>query len=163
MPGWPAIASDRYIYSWEFGTRTQAILELNAPDYSVTSNHSLPPSNSVNASEADSLAAVFQIAHDIVLNRTISNGNITGPQPLINDSSAGDPASIGMAVLLASWTQQYLGDGLDYSGAATDQLNYLFDVVPHTEDGAISHVVKEVELWVRRIPYSHVACQANVG
>ncbi|KAF7985410.1 hypothetical protein HWV62_5115 [Athelia sp. TMB] len=133
--------------SWEFGTRTQAILELNAPDYSVTSNHSLPPSNSVNASEADSLAAVFQIAHDIVLNRTISNGNITGPQPLINDSSAGDPASIGMAVLLASWTQQYLGDGLDYSGAATDQLNYLFDVVPHTEDGAISHVVKEVELW----------------
>lgn len=54
-----------------------------------------------------------------------------------------------MAVLLASWTQQYKGDGLDYTGAAEDQLNYLFDVVPHTEDGAISHIVKDVELWVR--------------
>lgn len=52
------------------------------------------------------------------------------------------------AVLLASWTKQHLGDGLESSGTAMDQLNYLYDVMPHTTDGAISHIVKEFELWV---------------
>ncbi|KIK78452.1 hypothetical protein PAXRUDRAFT_325091 [Paxillus rubicundulus Ve08.2h10] len=42
----------------------------------------------------------------IVSNRSISNGNIAGPQQLIQDAIAGDPASIGVAVLLANWTGQ---------------------------------------------------------
>ena len=51
---------------------------------------------------------------------------------------------------LGTRTQAILDDGLDYPGAATDQLNYLFDVVPHTSDGAISHIVSDVQLWVSR-------------
>jgi hypothetical protein len=54
-----------------------------------------------------------------------------------------------MAVLLASWTGQWFKDGLNYAGAAQDQLDYLLQVAPHTSDGAISHVGHEVQLWVR--------------
>jgi hypothetical protein len=93
--------------------------------------------------------AVLSIAHTVVSNRSISNGNVTGPQLLMNDSSVGDPASLGMAVLLASWTGQWFKDGLNYAGAAQDQLDYLLQVAPHTSDGAISHVGHEVQLWVR--------------
>jgi len=90
---------------------------------------------------------VLSIAHNIVANRSVSNGNITGPQPLINDSSAGDPASIGVAVLLANWTGQGAIDGLDYAGAARDQLAFLFQNVSKTSDGAISHRVDQLQLW----------------
>ena len=135
--------------SWELGTRAQALLELNAPSYSVLSPQPLPPSPQVPLNLTDSMNTVFSIAHNVVANRTISNGNITGPQPLINDTSAGDPASIGIAVLLASYTGQWAKDGLNYAGAAQDQLDFLFEAVPHTSDGAISHLVHEVQLWVR--------------
>lgn len=83
----------------------------------------------------------------IVTNRSISNGNATGPQPLIQDTSAGDPASIGVAVLLANWTGQGASDGLDYCGAAQDQLEFLFQNVSKTPDGAISHRMDQVQLW----------------
>lgn len=137
------------VCSWELGTRAQALLELNAPSYSVLSPQPLPPSPQVPLNLTDSMNTVFSIAHNVVANRTISNGNITGPQPLINDTSAGDPASIGIAVLLASYTGQWAKDGLNYAGAAQDQLDFLFEAVPHTSDGAISHLVHEVQLWVR--------------
>ena len=87
--------------------------------------------------------------HTVVANRPISNGNITGAKPLVNDTSVGDPASLAMAVLLASWTGQWFKDGLNYAGAAQDQLDYLLQVAPHTSDGAISHLANEVQLWVR--------------
>lgn len=91
---------------------------------------------------------MLQIAHEIVANRSASNGGITGPQALINDTAAGDPASIGMCVLLANWTGQGKADGLDYAGAATDQLNFLYSsAVPKTSDGAISHRTDQLQLW----------------
>jgi hypothetical protein len=52
-----------------------------------------------------------------------------------------------MVVLLANWTGQGQGDGLDYAGAAQDQLNFLFQNVPKTSDGAISHRTEQVQLW----------------
>ncbi|KIM78044.1 hypothetical protein PILCRDRAFT_824760 [Piloderma croceum F 1598] len=133
--------------SWELGTQAQALLELNSPSYSVLSPQSLPPAPQIPLNMTDSMNTVLSIAHNVVANRTISNGNITGPQPLMNDTSAGDPASIGVAVLLASYTGQWSKDGLNYAGAAQDQLDYLLEVVPHTSDGAISHLVHEVQLW----------------
>jgi hypothetical protein len=72
---------------------------------------------------------------------------ISGPQPLMQDGSAGDPASIGVAVLLANWTGQNNVDHLNFGEAATDQLNFLYQDVPQTPDGAISHRVSEVQLW----------------
>jgi hypothetical protein len=134
-------------HSWELGTRSQALLELNANLYSVLSDYSLPPPSTIPANLTNAMTTVLSIANNVVSNRNVSNGVITGPQPLMNDSAAGDPASIGMAVLLANWTGQGRSDGLDYAGAAQDQLNFLFQKVPKTSDGAISHRVEQLQLW----------------
>ncbi|KAF9220660.1 hypothetical protein BS17DRAFT_713741 [Gyrodon lividus] len=134
-------------HSWEYGTRSEVLLEFGAPTYSVLSSSPVPPPLQIPSDLTSTLSDVFAIAHTIVANRSISNGNITGPQPLIQDSSAGDPASIGVAVLLANWTGQGSVDGLDYAGAARDQLEYLFQKAPKTNDGAISHRMDQVQLW----------------
>ncbi|KAJ3783584.1 Six-hairpin glycosidase [Lentinula aff. detonsa] len=130
-------------HPWELGTRAQALLEHDVQAFSVFSL--IIPSTSVPSNTSSAIAPVFSIAKGVVNNRTASNGNITGPQPLVADDSAADPASIGTAVLLANWTN--LGDGVDYAGAALDQLNFLYEKVPKTSDGAISHRTGEVQLW----------------
>ncbi|KAF8639334.1 hypothetical protein AX17_001582 [Amanita inopinata Kibby_2008] len=135
--------------SWELGTRAQAILSLNASGFSVYDATPLPPPTSTDAfgpGNGSALPPFFDIARTTVKNRTDSNDGITGPQPLINDGSAADPASIGFVVLLSNWTQQDMGQ-VDYVGAAKDQLDFLFQKVPRTSDGAISHRVAEVQLW----------------
>jgi len=131
--------------SWELGTRSQAILELNASSYSVlTPKTSLPPPQFLQPSRSDALQPFFALARDVVANRGTSNGNITGSQPLIQDGSAADPSSMGVPVLVAGW----LGlNDRDYAGAAKDQLDFLLYKVPRTKDGAISHRVSEVQLW----------------
>lgn len=108
----------------------------------------MPPPASIPSSLASSgsLDPFFAIAKEVVSNRTVSNNHTVGAQPLISDASAADPASIGVSVLIANWTGQD-GGQIDYAGAATDQLNYLLNVVPKTSDGAISHRVSEVQLW----------------
>ena len=139
-----------FVISWELGTRAQAILSLNSTGFSVYSSTELPPPTSTDAFgsvNATGLMPFFDIARTTVLSRNQTNGNITGPQPLIQgDGSAGDPASIGFAVLLANWTGQDAGQ-IDYAGAAKDQLDYLLLDVPKTSDGAISHRVYEAQLW----------------
>jgi hypothetical protein len=62
------------------------------------------PSNTTSA-----IAPVFSIAHNVVS----ALKNTTGPTSLVNgDGAAGDPASIGVAVLLANWTGQ--GSGMSF-------------------------------------------------
>ncbi|KAF7791993.1 hypothetical protein EIP86_003020 [Pleurotus ostreatoroseus] len=131
--------------SWELGTRAQALTELDTPSYSVlTPDLTLPPPSS---SPPSSLDEVFSIAQSIVANRSTSNNGTSGPQPFIANAAAGDPPSVGVAVLLANWTGRGAQDNLDYAGAAQDQLEYLFNDVPHTSDGAISHRVEQLQLW----------------
>ena len=137
----------RQFTSWEYGTRAQALLEPNAPLYSVFSPTPIPPPSEVPSDLTGPLGDILTIAHTIVASRSYSNGNITGPQPLINDDSAGDPASIGVSVLLANWTGQEHVDGLDYAGAARDQLEFLLTNVSRTSDGAISHRIDQTQLW----------------
>lgn len=100
------------------------------------------------------MADVLAIAKSIVQNRTVSNAGTKGPQPLIKDSAAADPASNGVAVIIANWTGQG-ASGVDYAGAATDQLNYLFQDVPKTSDGAISHRADQLQLWCAPIIIFH--------
>ncbi|KAH9946703.1 glycosyl hydrolase family 88-domain-containing protein [Amylocystis lapponica] len=136
--------------TWELGTECQALTEYDAPAYSVLNDFTLPPSH--NTSTAD-LDPVLSIARAVVANRSISNNETVGPQPLmyVPGGAAGDPASIGVAVLLANWTNLGASDGHDYAGAARDQLDYLFLNVPHTDDGAISHRVEQVQLWADNV------------
>jgi hypothetical protein len=90
--------------SWELGTRAESLLELNVPNFSVFSSE--PPPTSVPSNTTSAIAPVFSIAHNVVS----ALKNATGPQGLVNgDGAAGDPASIGVAVLLANWTGQGAG------------------------------------------------------
>ncbi|KAJ7709893.1 Six-hairpin glycosidase-like protein [Mycena rosella] len=131
--------------SWELGTRAQSLLELYVPDFSVFSSTALPPPTSVPSNTTSAIAPVFSIAHNVV---SALKNTTAQPEALVNgDGAAGDPASIGVAVLLANWTGQGAADGLDYAAAARNQLDYLLDVVPRTSDGAISHRAAQVQLW----------------
>ncbi|KAJ7285820.1 glycoside hydrolase family 105 protein [Mycena rebaudengoi] len=135
------------LLSWELGTRAQALLELNAPDFSVFTTK-LPPATTVPSNTTSAIAPVFSIAKNAVSGRAAANKNAAGPQPLMGgDGSAADPASIGVAVLIANWTGQGAADGQDYAGAARDQINFLYSSVPRTMDGAISHRTNEIQLW----------------
>ncbi|KAJ6496689.1 Six-hairpin glycosidase [Mycena vitilis] len=130
--------------SWELGTRAQALLDLNVPNYSVFSSTGVPPPASIPSNSTSAIAPVFSIARNVVS----ALKNATGPTPLVTgDGAAGDPPSIGVAVLLANWTGQGSADGLDYASAAKGQLDYLMNVVPRTSDGAISHRAAQVQLW----------------
>ncbi|KAJ7273725.1 Six-hairpin glycosidase-like protein [Mycena haematopus] len=132
--------------SWELGTRAQALLDLYVSDFSVFSSTQLPPPTSVPSNTTSAIAPVFSIAHNVV--SALKLNSSSPPTPLVTgDGAAGDPPSIGVAVLLANWTGQGSGDGLDYGQAATSQLQYTLNVVPRTTDGAISHRVAQVQLW----------------
>ncbi|KAJ7343474.1 Six-hairpin glycosidase-like protein [Mycena albidolilacea] len=132
--------------SWELGTRAQSLLDLYVPNFSVFSSTGLPPSASVPSNTTSALAPVFSIAKNVV--SALKLNSTSGPSGLVGgDGAAGDPASIGVAVLLANWTGQGSGDGVDYAKAAQSQLEYTLNVVPRTSDGAISHRVAQVQLW----------------
>lgn len=107
------------------------------------------------------MSTILSIAHTIVSNRSTSNGAISGPQPLVANPSAADPASNGMVVLLANWTGQGNNDGLDYAGAAQDQLNFLYVNVSKTPDGAISHRMDQLQLWFVSLPHYIFLRQPN--
>ena len=133
------------LVSWELGTREQTLIELDTPSFSVLNNTSLPPSTSA----PDSLDTVIQIITQVIQHRSgnISASDLSEPQPLVpSDGSAADPASNGVAALIANWT----GSGnssLDFGGAAEQQMAFLWSKVPRTDDGALSHRVSQVQLW----------------
>lgn len=119
--------------SWELGTRSQTLLELDTPSFSVFSEDLPPPKDA-----PESLSDVIGIARDIVSSKS---GN---ELPLMEDGSAADPASNGVGVLIANWTG---ASGGNYAQAATDQLTFLLSVAPKTSSGAISHRADETQLW----------------
>ncbi|TFK94724.1 hypothetical protein K466DRAFT_579793 [Polyporus arcularius HHB13444] len=124
-------------HSWEIGTQLETLLELEWPELSVFGGD-IPPSTRLPSS--DTAADVFAKTAEIVPNITDI------PGPLINgDGAVGDPASLGVPVLLTNWTRTDRNN--KFSVAASNQLNYLLNDAPRTEDGAISHRTDQVQLW----------------
>lgn len=128
--------------SWELGTRAQALLELDSARYSVTTpGAKLPPSNS---NPPSSLNDVFAIARNVVSELGPTG---TTPEPfIVGDDTVGDPPSVGVAIILANWTNQQSSDGQNYAQAIRNQFNYLY-TIPRTSDGAISHRTNQLQLW----------------
>ncbi|KAL1762590.1 Six-hairpin glycosidase-like protein [Schizophyllum commune] len=124
--------------SWELGVMAEALTEYNWASYSVFSDAAFPPPGTLDNSST--LEDVLDIVNNVLAAK--EPNTLT----LFADESAGDPASLGVAVLLANWTR---GDKSDnsYSTAAADQLSYLLDYAPKTDDGAISHRTDQVQLW----------------
>ncbi|KAI1796305.1 Six-hairpin glycosidase-like protein [Ganoderma leucocontextum] len=124
-------------HSWEIGTELETLTELEWPKLSVFYGAVPPPAQ----------LPTPNTAADVIGKATANISNFSGPSPLIDgDGAVGDPASLGVAVLLANWTRTDLSDNR-LELAAKNQLDYLLNVAPQTPDGAISHRASEVQLW----------------
>lgn len=87
---------------------------------------------------------VFDVIDPIIRRRA------KGPGPIIEDEAAGDPASLfpGVMVLAAMAKQDPAGrTQKQYDEIADEQIKFLLAKVPRTKKGAISHRVKEVQIW----------------
>ncbi|WVQ94887.1 hypothetical protein IAU59_001972 [Kwoniella sp. CBS 9459] len=134
--------------SWENGTRSQAILESKYPDLSVFAQKAPFPLASDMTS--GSIPEIIDIAQVTMENRPASSNAITSlnGSTLLEDGAAGDPASLGIAVLLANATTDNAQvNEVGYGDAATAELNYLLHSVPKAPNGAISHRTDQAQLW----------------
>ncbi|RXW13048.1 hypothetical protein EST38_g12804, partial [Candolleomyces aberdarensis] len=124
----------------EYGKALQSLGWRN--ESICVSNSDLPPPANVPGDQQGPLTPVWNIARQVL-------GGFRGndPAPLLPDSSVADPASVGIAMLLANWTNLDSNDD-QYERAARNQYNYLYsDSVPKTGEGAISHRIEEAQLW----------------
>ncbi|KAG8996812.1 hypothetical protein FRB94_001350 [Tulasnella sp. JGI-2019a] len=130
--------------SWELGVMSEAYLEIEWPQMSVYGYEGVPPPRSVtNNNNTDNITSILEIANYVIAIRP------EGIDTLIDDSSVGDPASVGVALLMANWTKASRPDEAlnDYNTPLIDELNYLLYDAPRTDDGAISHRSEQVQLW----------------
>ena len=117
-------------YSWENGTKAEAILEYYHPSLSVFSSTSpLPLPNPLPSGD---ISRIIDIAQTTLNNReSVDQTSAQGGLGLVPDAAAADPASLGVAVLLANAsTNDAQVNGSGYGQAATAQLNYLLYNVP---------------------------------
>ena len=114
--------------SWENGTVTQALLESGHEHLSVYSPNALFP---LPDFDPDDISDVIDYARVTMQNRQPANLSSHGGQSLLEDGAAGDPASLGIAVLLANITtnNEKVKD-TGYGDAAKAELNYLLYDVP---------------------------------
>lgn len=125
--------------SWELGTAAEALLELSWPGLSVFNATAFPPPGRLKGT-------AFPTDVVNIANRTVSQRPSGSLSLIANQGSAADPASLGVSVLLANWTRKQISNH-DYSEAATDELTYLLEIAPQSDEGAISHRANEVQLW----------------
>lgn len=114
------------------GTRAETLLEIDFGSMSVFSSDYLTPT----PPSAATLDPVISIGRQAV-------NSMTNNQ-FVADGSAGDPPSIGVAVLLANRTN---APGANWATAATRQLTDLLTNTPRSVSGAISHRKEYVQLW----------------
>lgn len=116
-------------YSWENGTKAQALLEANYPSLSVFSP--TPPFPLPSPLPSGDISGIIDIAQTTLQNRPDDNVTVNGGATLLEDGAAGDPPSLGVAVLLANAsTNNQQVNGIGYGDAAREQLNYLLYDVP---------------------------------
>ncbi|GFZ50987.1 hypothetical protein JCM24511_08745 [Saitozyma sp. JCM 24511] len=141
-------------HSWENGTKSEAILEWTYPTLSVftSTGNPFPGAGSITSGQ---ISQIIDIAQTTLQNRPASNTSAAarGGSSLLQDDAAGDPASLGIAVLLANLTT---GDaqvnGVGYGDAATQELNYLLYDVPRVSGACDDEA--SCELWLYYPPAS---------
>jgi len=120
-------------HSWEFGTATEALLEVYSPLLSVFGPTPFPV-QSLSSSDVPSMAyAQANIPQPFGING-LSNG------PSV-DGAVGDPASLGVGAVMIGKTDA------SFSIAAQQEINYLIGGAPRFANGAISQRADVAELW----------------
>ncbi|KAF8067977.1 hypothetical protein FPV67DRAFT_1167612 [Lyophyllum atratum] len=134
-------------HSWEFGTATEALLELYDPDLSVFGDSPFEEAKTLirgpskgkgegGVSTSGLPRGLAYAASKIVIG--------TGANALADgDGAVGDPASLGVGAVLLGKRR-----GLDkFANAAKETVEYVMQGAPRASNGAISHRVDIVELW----------------
>ncbi|THH07715.1 hypothetical protein EW145_g3198 [Phellinidium pouzarii] len=123
--------------SWEQGTATGAILELDNPEYAVYANNPFKYNGNVPVTALRlALSAAVRQAPDGRLSQVINDGE---------DEAALDGASAAPYTLLGTFTEP---SRAEYWQDATDrQLNYLLYTAPRTKTGAISMRNNAKQYW----------------
>ena len=125
-----ALATSLPSHSWEYGTASEALLELFDAPHAVFGSDPFPvptiqPSNSPSLTYAKKKIVIADPP----------NGLDDG------DGAVGDPASLGVsAVLLGQTIPSYLQ-------AAANEASYVINDAPKWPNGAISHRAQYAELW----------------
>jgi hypothetical protein len=117
-------------HSWEFGTSSEALLELYDPHLSVFGPAAFP----VQTVPKECIESLQYAASKIVIG-TGANGLSDG------DGAVGDPASLGVSAVFLGKTDS------TYANAVTEEINYITNSAPRFSNGAISHRVEVAELW----------------
>ncbi|KAJ7218593.1 hypothetical protein GGX14DRAFT_595365, partial [Mycena pura] len=117
-------------HSWEFGTATEALLELNSPLLSVFGPSPFP----VPTLEPADVPALAYAQAKIVIG-TGANGLSDG------DGAVGDPASLGVGAVMLGKTDA------SFATAAASEIEYIVGEAPRWVNGAISQRVDVAELW----------------
>ncbi|PBK94845.1 hypothetical protein ARMGADRAFT_1053349 [Armillaria gallica] len=136
-PGWNVSAVESQVgplpsHCWEFGTATEALLELYSPMLSVFGPNPFP----APAPDPQQVKALAYAQSKIVLG---TGANVLGD----GSGAVGDPASLGVYAWLLGKTND------TYKQAAVEQIQYLLEQAPRyqNESGAISQRVDVAELW----------------
>ncbi|KAF8157098.1 hypothetical protein B0H34DRAFT_859672 [Crassisporium funariophilum] len=125
-----ALAASLPSHSWEFGTASEALLELYDAPHAVFGSNPFPVPTIL---PADSPALKYA-QEKIVIGQ--------GPNGLSNgDGAVGDPASLGVSAVLLGMSSK------DYASAAKEEVDYILGEAPRWWNGAISHRVQYAELW----------------
>ncbi|MBW0563454.1 hypothetical protein O181_103169 [Austropuccinia psidii MF-1] len=127
-------------HSWEWGAQTQVICERYFPSLGVFSTTRQLP-----LSKVDGPLCPPEKLLDL-LDRILANRN-TSQLPIIDgDGASGDPASLGVAVMIIAATTS--GDiSKKYQTLANNQIEWLLNHVPRSLEGALSHRDKEFQYW----------------
>ncbi|KAG6855935.1 hypothetical protein H0H87_009311 [Tephrocybe sp. NHM501043] len=138
-PGFPvqkvlATALNISSHSWEYGTASEALLELYDPDLSVFGD--FPFQSALLVSSRTLPRGLAYAAEKIVIG--------TGQNALSDgDGAVGDPASLGVAAVLLGKLDGYE----KYGAAAVETFKYVTQDAPRAWNGAISHRTDYIELW----------------
>lgn len=119
-------------YSWEFGTGSEAMLELLDPELTVFSSEPFP---------ADKIQKLPLKKPQGVLWMQFRIRTKGEPTLHSDDYSVSDPASMGVAALLLGQRDA------KFFQAAMRQKDYLLNDAKRYSNGAISHRVEVAELW----------------
>lgn len=116
-------------HSWEWGTAAQALLELYNNELSVFAPDPFP-NGKIPCADLGAVGLTYATKF-ITLSQ----------QTLCLDSSAGDPASLGVAAILLGQKDEV------YLDAAERQAHHVLNIAPRLKSGAISHRNEVAECW----------------
>lgn len=123
-------------HSWEFGTTSEALLELFNPGLSVFGTNPFPGGKLPSPSVTNTKSLVYAKPN-------IRLQSLPGQPPTLSDGqgAVGDPASLGVSALLIDQSLP------EYRAAADHQASYILHAVSRAWNGAISQRDSNPTVW----------------